>query len=407
MKLGSIQLLRALAALIVVVYHARSIEGLMIDAQGGGEAAFITGLWAKGFSGVDLFFVISGFIMVFVTGEARARPQTAVIFLFSRASRIYPLWWLFASLMAAYFWVTYGLPYDVERTLGSDMIEQTPILHLVFSYLLIPQPGWPVLGVGWTLVHEMYFYLGFTLLLLLPCRFRGWALGFWGTGVIAGSVAGLSAPFAGNYLQLVFYPMTLEFVMGGFAALLVVNGRVFSPALVTVAGTVLFIAAMIWHPDPEQHPQNQLMSTLQWGRVIWFGIPSAILVYGLASLDIRGRFRAPGFMVSIGDWSYALYLSHMLTLSALKRIFPVAADIAENRFGLPAGSADLLRVGTPGLADNVIFLATALVASLIVAWISYRYFEQPALRLFGRLRAQLFDSRRLRLHPAPIRGAVW
>ena len=407
MKLGSIQLLRALAALVVVVYHTKAIEGLMIDAHGGGEPTFVNGLWAKGFSGVDLFFVISGFIMVFVTGQAKGRPGTAAAFLFSRASRIYPLWWLFASVMAAYFWFAYGLPYDIDRAMGSEMIEQTPVLHLVFSYLLLPQPSWPVLGVGWTLIHEMYFYIGFTLILLLPFRWRGWAIGLWGAGVIAGSLAGLSAPFAGNYVQLIFYPMTLEFVLGAFAAMLVVSGRVFRPALMTLAGSALFIAALVWHPDPELHPQRGLMATLQWGRVIWFGIPAAILIYGLAALDIRGRFHAPSFMISIGDWSYALYLSHMLTLSALKRIFPVAADISENWLGVPTPLANLLRVGTPGLADNVFFLAAGLTASLVVAWLSFRFFEKPFLRLFGRLRAKLFDTRRTGLHPAPIRAAIW
>ena len=407
MKLGSIQVLRALAALIVVVYHTRAIEGLMIDGQGSGEATLVAGLWTKGFAGVDLFFVISGFIMVYVTGRARSGVTTATAFLFSRASRIYPLWWLFASVMAVYFWVAYGVPYDVQRTLGAGMIEQTPILHLVFSYLLLPQPNWPVLGVGWTLIHEMYFYLGFSLLLLAPWRWRGWLIGLWGAGVIAGSLAGLSAPFAGNFVELVFYPMTLEFVLGAFVAMLVVNGYIFRPALVSALGALLFIAAMIFHPDPELRPQDGLMSTLQWGRVIWFGIPAAILLYGLAALDIRGRFRSPRFLVSIGDWSYALYLSHMLVLSALKRIFPFAADIAEYRLGIPAPVADLLRVGTPGIADNLLFALTGIVASVIVAWLSYRFFEQPVLRAFGRIRARLFDTRKLGLHPAPIRAAVW
>lgn len=407
MKLHSIQVLRALAALIVVVYHTKAIEGLMIEGLGSDEATIVNGFWAKGFSGVDLFFVISGFIMVYVTGRARAGTATATAFLFSRASRIYPLWWLFASVMAVYFWVAYGVPYDVQRTLGSDMIEQTPILHLVFSYLLMPQPNWPVLGVGWTLIHEMYFYIGFSLLLLAPWRWRGWLIALWGAGVVAGSLAGLSAPFAGDFVQLIFYPMTLEFVLGAFAAMLVVNGYTFRPALVSGLGALLFIAALIWHPDPELNPQDGLMSTLQWGRVLWFGIPAAILVYGLAALDIGGRFRAHRLLVSIGDWSYALYLSHMLTLSALRRIFPVAADIGEHKLGLPTELADLLRVGTPGIADNLVFLATGLVASVIVAWLSYRFFETPLLRVFGRFRASLFDTRKLALHPAPIRASVW
>ncbi len=407
MKLDSVQILRALAAILVLIYHIRAIEILMIAAYSGAdtqETPLVSGLWEKGFAGVDLFFVISGFIMVYVTGRASAGIATASAFLFSRASRIYPLWWVFATIMALYFLFAYGVPMDIEDAMDRG---QSPAWHFFASYLLLPQDNFPVLGVGWTLVHEMYFYIVFAVFLLAPWQWRSWLIGLWGAVVISGSVSGLSGPFAVDYQHLIFYPMTLEFILGAFSAVLIVNGYHGRPALLALLGATLLIAALIWHPNPVGHPQEGLLSTLQWGRVIWFAVPSVILLHGLVGLDIFGRLRVPGFFVALGDWSFALYLSHMLTLSALKRIFPFAADIAEHRLGVPADLASMLRVGTPGLIDNCVFLVASIIASIIVAALSFYLFEKPSLRLFGRVRSRLFDREAQGLHPAPIRAGVW
>ena len=154
MKLQWIQALRAIAASLVLIAHLGQEEA---DAFAAGLAPAWT---LAGVSGVDLFFVISGFVMVYVTrGTTHGAPAIAGRFLYSRAARIYPPYWLFTALAIAGYFIFDGL----SRSLGE--------LDLVRDILLIPGEEPPVLLVGWTLIHEMYFYIVFTGLLLLPRRF--------------------------------------------------------------------------------------------------------------------------------------------------------------------------------------------------------------------------------------------
>ena len=109
-KLYSIQALRGIAALAVFLCHVMAIEEAHSE-----RAHKLTDLWINGAHGVDLFFVISGFIMVWVAGDLRRGLGQAGDFLFSRATRIYPLWWLFAIAMVIFFWTMKGTLYDAPR----------------------------------------------------------------------------------------------------------------------------------------------------------------------------------------------------------------------------------------------------------------------------------------------------
>ncbi len=450
MRLASIQIMRGLAALLVTLYHVRALEtlaiadsGMVLSATGAPEPGLMSGLWGNGFIGVDLFFVISGFIMVYVTRDLAQGWRPVASFLFARASRIYPLWWLFASVMVLYFLYAYGVPVDAAQAAKSG---QSNLEHLLKSYLLVPQSVFPVLGVGWTLVHEMYFYFVFAAALALPRRWLPYVLLVWGVCVVAGSLGGLSGPFAINYPALIFYPMTVEFILGAFAGLLVASGRIWKPAILLILGAVWLAAVMQLVPTPEGHGAAWTDFILQWGRVLIYGVPSALIIYAVAGLEVQNRLRvlfpafaaALGFvlgavligggaalgwqifaglagavlfgggityfnredrvwmkrsedvLVVIGDWSYSIYLCHMLVLSALRRLFPMFAEFGESRMGLPAGTLDILRLGSAGIWDNLVFLIVAIVATLAISGLAYRGFERPLTRRFGRLRRSIF-----------------
>ncbi len=470
MKLHSIQILRGIAAFLVVMYHIIATEKLAIAANGFTESTWVSGIWTNGYAGVDLFFVISGFIMVYVTGAAQAGRKTALAFFYARATRIYPIWWVFAALMTIYMVVAHGL-LDLEGE-GWSAIGRTQdtLPYLIKSFLLIPQAEHPILGVGWTLVHEMHFYVVFTAMMLAPRRIWPWLLAGWAAIVIAGSLAGLSAPVANDLPALVTYPMTLEFILGAATGLLVTSGRRFRPAIITLTATFWMIAALCLQGA-------ETSQTLMWGRVLWFGLPAAALIYGFASLDVDGRLALlvpagvsaaaigllfqlyypaitsgkisviyatiiallaglaalgatlwagyalgrsrpdilrslyPVFgaiktaLVSIGDWSYALYLSHILVLVGLRRIFGAIAHFLE--IGGLTGPAALFRLGRPGIIDNVFFMITAVTLALIVARISYRYIEKPLIRYFAKRRQTLFGETSKQMRPTEIRAAIW
>jgi len=397
LKLHTIQALRAVAALLVLVYHTRAIEMDAIARKGLNEAPMLSTFVQNGFSGVDFFFVISGFIMVYVTGKVQPRLATAGAFLFARAARIYPLWWLFAAIMTAYFFLAYGgVPFGAETLEdGSRMMRENSALHLIYSYALLPQLTVPIHGVGWTLVHEMHFYIGFALLILLPRRFLPLGLAGWAAIILLGTLTGLQQPTATDYISLLLHPLSLEFLGGCGAALLICSGRRFKPMTVLVVGLIAFVAALYLQPYPTDF-------TLGWGRVLFFGIPSILIVYGAAALEAEDRVRVPRSFVVLGDWSYALYLGHTLVLSGLRRIFDALAARLQGTF-----LEDVFTIGAPGILDNLLFYIVGAVGSIVFAGLVFRLFEKPAMTLTGRLRRDLFEDTNAQLKPAPIKAAIW
>ncbi|WP_341197540.1 acyltransferase [Hyphomonas chukchiensis] len=455
MKLQSIQILRGIAALLVVLYHIRAQEVLAIGGNGLAEMPFLNGFVNNGFAGVDLFFVISGFIMVVVTEGDKAGVRTAADFLFGRLTRIYPIWWFFAGIMTLYlvgFHGTIGVGERWQSFLHSEAFAP----YLLKSFLLLPQKDDPVLGVGWTLVHEVYFYLVFTLILLAKRSWLPLFLLAWGLLVIGGWSLGLSGPRPVDIPALVFFPMTMEFIMGAATGMLVCSGLAWRAGTITLLAVVALGASLCIQGEITTH-------TLQWGRVMLYGFPSAALIYGVVMLERTRRLswlvpaavlflvtllvyqlygtgddtpfplRLGGTIVAssvgvlamlatfwagwyggqtypdairaiipslsrirrafvrLGDASYSLYLSHTL--------FIVAMRIAFNALGQIEPLAPLFSLGNPGLLDNVIFVAVCLAVSITGSLLSYRFIERPMTHGFRHLRSRLFDQ------PGPRAGA--
>jgi len=198
-KLESIQGLRGIAALLVLLFHMASFQRQM--ARGNtDDIALVSGIWDNGWAGVDLFFVISGFIMVYVTRDSGRHFKDIGHFLVSRVTRIYPLWWVCAGIMTLYFWVTYGMPAAPDRVADSH----EAMSYAAKSFMLIPQQAEPILGLGWTLIHEMFFYLIFACLLFLPRKYLPLALAAWAALTIIGAQFISPAAFGRNIAELAF-----------------------------------------------------------------------------------------------------------------------------------------------------------------------------------------------------------
>lgn len=153
--LQSIQALRAIAAAMVVIYHLVHAENVY-----GGGATFLGGLAHFGFAGVDVFFVISGFIIATITAGRFGSTAGAFDFLGRRALRI-PLYWLCSAAIVLTMIVRPG-------SLDASIAEKS-ILH---SLLLLPQEGGPMLIVGWTLTYELFFYTMTAIALAVCSRSR-------------------------------------------------------------------------------------------------------------------------------------------------------------------------------------------------------------------------------------------
>jgi exopolysaccharide production protein ExoZ len=355
-RLANIQALRAIAVLLVLGVH------MFANEQRAAGDPILPQWFYHGVSGVDLFFVISGFIMVWITRGQHGSPAAAGGFLFARAARIYPPVWLFTSLALVGF--------VVQGTLA----EWTQEGRVLASYLLYPYELPPVLGVSWTIVHELYFYLVFAVLLLLPASGLPFGLVLWGAVIGLGQSLGWDA--LNPWTKVALHPLTFEFLAGAFVGLMATRWRPPAPALVLALGVAAFIGGAFWLGlrDETNYPQG-------WGRVIAFGPGAALIVWGAAGLEIGQGLRAPKFLSVIGDWSYSLYLSHLLVIAALAHLWMSFAQ--------------------PGIADNATMLAAMLIAPVVVAAVAYYLFERPGVKLAHRLRDRVFGRR-----PAPAASAA-
>lgn len=342
-KFASIQVLRGIAALLVAFAHLQVVE----QRYGLGDP--ILPAWLDyGQASVDLFFVISGFVIATVTRAQFRSLPAAGHFLFQRATRIYPPYWLYSAIVLLVWLYRPGM---VNAAQGHQ-------INILASFLLLPQDLLPLLMVGWTLAHEMYFYVVVALLLpLVSERAFPLALAAWALVVILGQGHEILHPGAllDPTLRVVLHPLTLEFIGGAAVALLLYGGTGGQGRAILALGVAGFILAV----QALQAGYVALDGADRW-RLLWFGAPALLVIYGAARAEIEGKLRFPAFMRKIGDASYSIYLSHILVLSAIGRLWPQAL--------------------LPYPLDHVAILAIMLLATLGVGWLSYRWVEVPILQ---------------------------
>jgi exopolysaccharide production protein ExoZ len=341
-SLRSLQVLRGIAALSVAIAHLRSVETKF-------DAATLLGPWTGvGFGGVDLFFVISGFVMVWVTradqGKAGALPR----FWLARFLRIYPLWWLVLSAVVALWLIRPDMVYSSD--------DSTP--DLVRSYLLLPGENLPLHAVGWTLIHEVWFYAIFGMLLLLPARMLPFGLGIWAVGVVVWALAQPSPSHP--IIALLRHPLTLEFIAGAAIGILATRGTLaFARPILVIGGFVLLLSALSIRENP------QAIFEQEWPRLWLFGLPFALILWGSVGLEQTGDMRAPSWLQRLGDWSYALYLVHVLVFALVGRI---AKPLAQ-----------------PGIIDNIAVMLVAVGVAIFASYLLHNVFEKPVQLMARRL----------------------
>ena len=285
-KLGAIEALRFFAALLVVFYHAYFSlpvpEGSTRHAMSGFLSWFQNGL-----AGVDIFFVISGFVMY--TASARRRVFDARAFLQDRFWRIYPVLW--GALL-----IKIGLELVTLKS-GHGTVDPAMYdpLRLVGQFLLFPmQEKYLLIAPTWTLSLEMIFYAIFALG-YLRAGLRGVAIGmllWYGINCTLGYGLGLHLSQLGDVTN----PVILEFLYGAVVGWLwlTFRGRFGHVALVLgVVATGGMIFGIGWY------------YTLGIPREFGLGLPAACLVYGLASVNPP----VPRWLLLGGRASYVLYLT--------------------------------------------------------------------------------------------------
>ncbi|MER9000001.1 acyltransferase [Mesorhizobium australicum] len=285
----SIQALRALAALLVVAVHC----GYGYEAwvpPGDFMPWYYTHIF--GAAGVHLFFVISGFVIA--SQRIEKSVTGALKFCVNRVSRIVPMYWLctFAFVAARTF---------LDPNHASQYSLETIWPDLVKSLLFIPREAPPVLGVGWTLNYEMFFYLVFGTVVVLAGRSVIFAATALACFVAADTLIGERT------FGVLAQPIVLEFAIGMLifkvyrsAVLQRVAPYVFASGLLT-----LFSTAFWFLPG----------SASGWSIFFAWGLPSAATMLGAVCWESRRpnllRWRP---LTAVGDASYSLYLIHYIAI---------------------------------------------------------------------------------------------
>lgn len=286
-RIVSLQYLRAFAALAVVAFHA--MEGT--------QTRFLVGA-----AGVDVFFVISGFIMGLLIAQPDSEPSA---FLWRRVIRIVPLYWALTILAFLIAIAAPALLPKVDPTLA----------NLVLSLLFIPHGSAtgvaPVLEQGWSLEYEMAFYLicACVMALAAPARRIGAAAGVLAALALVAVVARPQVNAAAIYASA----SLIEFIAGLALAALWRRGRMggaVAGGAALVGGLVAFSVQAIVAVPPG------LIQALAWG------VPAIGVVYGALALERAGRMPTFGPGLALGDASYALYLAHTFVIAVVVANLP-------------------------------------------------------------------------------------
>lgn len=347
-----IQIYRGFAAIAVVLFHAAFI----LHTQRG--SAGIGSLFSWGFSGVQFFFVLSGFVICFIHHSDIGKPERGLVYLKKRFIRIYPIYWI-VLLLTLLFVFQFDKPLHIRH-----MVENFTLLRLTGFDKFVP--------VAWTLSHEIVFYSIFLILVL--SRAAGLALvtlwiGICTYQIITGepppvpytlsAVTGIDYGAFTNLMTITSAPINFLFGLGAlsfYAYRKLITSlhqdRISSAAF--ILGVAGFAAACgAWLLEDRY---------LDWnGYNAAFGFASFFLILGSASTKLNNWASSQKALLFFGNASYAIYLAHYGIQQVLVKSLPVS------------------------LGTNWSFLLLSSL-SVLAGIVLHVGIEKPILRFFGRTR---------------------
>lgn len=330
----SIQFLRGIAAIMVVLSHI-AMKGSQYDID--------SLQWFKiGGSGVDLFFIISGFIMCYTTHD---KNISTTKFLRNRIERIIPLYWLLSLFALIVFFI--------QPNLVNSSGGNTDVLA---SFFLIPNGEKFLIQNGWTLSYEFYYYFIFSLFILATSRKTIRYIGISTVLLILVFLGVLIKPDIAFY-NFLTNSLLLEFVFGIFAFYLFKNFKLplFLNLILVLSGFVSLVYVNIYG-----------MPNFILGRAMVYGVPMFLIFYGLINLE-KYFVNTKSFFINIfenlGSTSYSLYLVHPFVLSPLAIIF--------KKFNLQ---------------NHYVFSSILLIGSLVAGYLTYLFLEKPIAKHIKRYR---------------------
>lgn len=346
LRLLSIQGLRGFAVLLVILVHLHHTE---LKYHHG---TTLSGPWISfGISGVDIFLVVSGFVLTYLAFGHFEDRRYLQSYTYARVSRVYPVYMLLTLLLIP---VYLAIPAIFNASEGHQV-------SLWRSLFLVPDVRLPLIPVAWTLHHELYFYVVFGFMLLLPERHLLRWMTVWFVLIVVSVAIGLQTPRdeQGAFERVLVNPINIEFILGMAAAWAVVHGpRVGVRSCLVLAAVILVSGYSAW-----------VSLTGSWWvsdfwRVWVFGVPATLLVYGLVRLERDHGIVLLGRLAWIGDGAYSIYLTHLMVIVVIGRVWK--------------------EIGIEGLLPHLFFLSTSLAIALGFGYFFYLRVEKPLLALARR-----------------------
>jgi exopolysaccharide production protein ExoZ len=314
-RFAGIQIARGLAALSVCYFHSWTV----LDRFPQATSFPIPFLSKHGGLGVDVFFAISGFVICLVVSRAYFRSSE---FFVRRIFRLYPLWLLTLTLFAAGAWLWRGA--TANETVG----------FFLYSATLLPTEGFPFYNIGWSLQHEMLFYL--LAALVAPfLRVTGLVLVL-GASTVINHLVNLPSPLP------VFLSYHAEFLAGVLAFVALPYLKRIGGLFLTLLGTGLFGVFIGSSETPALLP-----------------IALFFLMVGFAAIELPDNFIFRS-LVSLGDASYSIYLLHPLVF-------------------LVAKSGTVAFHGATWAEEPLRYLAIA--TTICLSLLSWNFFERPFISI--------------------------
>ncbi len=330
MRLPYIQVLRFLAALAVVLFHSLGTDGGYVQ----GQHSRLFQHFDLGYLGVDLFFVISGFVIYLSASRA---DTTAPGFLLRRLERIIPIYWVMTLFITALLLFAPGVfRGEFGYTAGS-------VVRSLF-FVSFAGNNFPIIYAGWSLEYEMFFYLCAAVLMAAARPYVWTAITLIFSGLVAvGLAADVQRHDVFYVLQFVTRPIVMEFVLG------IIVARIYrrdTPPVISLLAVGGVLAALLL-TDPTS-------------RAVVAGVPAAVLVL-VAAFSSPTRAK-PGLVLSVlsrlGDASYSIYLVQALTISAADKV--------------------VVRI-LPSINLDVLIVVTT-VATVAFGFLVFTFVERPLLR---------------------------
>ncbi len=331
-RYDGIQALRFVAALLVVVTHSTLYTAERLDDS--------LGVWYRGAIGVDIFFMISGFVMIVSTTGLVGRADGWKFFGMRRLIRIVPMYWIATT-----------------AKLATMLVVPVAVLHaqldpakVALSYFFLPSRNaegdvHPFLGVGWTLTFEMAFYFIFTIALLLrsnPMWFCAGALSLLALGNTV-------RPSGDDWWPGLVYldPIVLYFLAG-----MAIGQWALTRRTGVLAGWLAYTIGLWFVLEVA----TSGFSVSGFGQLGWRVAVVAIVFSVVALEPIIGR-RIPRWVIYLGAASYSLYLFHPL-------IAPIVPEILDRL----------------GLSIPIVSILLSVTVAVVMSAIIYRFIERPLTR---------------------------